>query len=55
MDVLSQILKTASESEGFFYTILCEIKGVILTNYFPQVPVFWITGEKVYYLGSWIT
>lgn len=39
-DVLSQILKIASENEGFFYTIRSEIKGVHLNKLLPQSPCF---------------
>lgn len=33
--------------KGFFYTILCEIKGGHFNKLLPQVPVFQITGESV--------
>lgn len=45
-DVLSQILKTASESEGFFYTILCEIKGGHFNKLLPPSPCFELLERK---------
>ena len=38
--MLSQILKIASENEGFFYTILCEIKGGHFNKLLPPSPCF---------------